>query len=179
MAYFRLPTFIVDLLRPGHSSGGRGRRREGRLPRPRGASSPAPAWRPGGAARDQRKLHTKNFPSKILSHGLDGWRGCARSARVPYQGFPIQDFCNMGWVTRKIVFFGGPRAQFDRLFLSGGATKGRRTVGSVTRFHPVGVATLHRNTCTIARNHHSQIASHECALSRGELDLSWAIMGYF
>jgi len=35
-----------------------------------------------------------------------------------------------------------------------------------------------RNTRIVARNHYSQIASHEGALSRGELNLSWAIMGH-
>jgi len=34
-----------------------------------------------------------------------------------------------------------------------------------------------RNTCFIARNHYSQIASHEGAPNRCELVLSWAIMG--
>ena len=30
----------------------------------------------------------------------------------------------------------------------------------------------------MARNHYSQIASHEGALNRCELNLSWAIMGH-
>ena len=37
---------------------------------------------------------------------------------------------------------------------------------------------LPRNTCIIARNHYSQIASHEGAISRCKPNLSWAIMGH-
>ena len=34
------------------------------------------------------------------------------------------------------------------------------------------------STCFVARNRYSQIASHEGAISRCEINLSWAIMGH-
>ena len=37
---------------------------------------------------------------------------------------------------------------------------------------------LTRNACFIARNHYSQIASHEGAISMRKPNLSWAIMGH-